>query len=208
MNSKEITVWMEKRWCDALEQQHEKPLTALVEDYLNDLIPKLPEPVYTQIKQELALEEMKWKQEQEAGRQFAVFHVIQKEKHSYLQVERKLEVLEAARLLRSYLRHGHYELLFSETVQGAEPISSALFEACVQERMENTGRVVGAFELNFDTRQFSALHIMNGWMVYQMKDVTAAAYHADRRAYLDHEKRWARFLEKLEGKELHSEKPM
>ena len=202
MNSKEIAVWLESRWCDALENQHGKPLEALVDDYLNGLIQKLPEPVYTQIKEALSQEEKQWQQEQDANRRFAVFHVIQGGKHSYLQVERKLEVLDAGRLLRSYLRHGHCGISFSETVEGAEHISPSLFDACVRERLENTGRVAGAFELNFDTEQFTALHIMNGWMTYRMKDVTAAAYHADRRAYLDAEKRWERFLEKLDGKEL------
>jgi len=208
MNSKEITVWLESRWCTALETQHEKPLEALVDDYLNGLIQKLPEPVYTQIKQELYEEEKRWQLEQEADRQFAAFHVIEKEKHSYFQVERNLGFLDAARLVRNYLRHGHCSILFSQTVQTAEHISPTQFEASVRERLENTGRISGVFELNFDTVQFSALHIMNGWMTYRMKDVTAAAYHADRKAYIQSAERWNRFLEKLEGKELKSDQPV
>ena len=208
MNSKEITVWLESRWCKALETQHGKPLEALVDDYLNNLIQQLPEPVYAQIKQELLQEEKRWQQEQEAGRRFAVFHVIEKEKHSYLQVERNLNFLDAARLVRNYLRHGRCSIFFSQTVQAAEHISPTQFDASVRERLENTGRISGAFELNFDTAQFSALHIMNGWMTYRMKDVTAAAYHADRKASIQSEQRWTRFLEKLEGKELKGDQPV
>lgn len=205
MNSKEITVWLESRWCKALETQHGKPLEVLVDDYLHDLIKKLPESVYAEIKQELLQEEKQWQLEQEVGRRFAVFHVIEKEQHSYFQVERNLEILDTARLVRKYLRHGRCSIFFSEIVQDAEPISPTHFEALIGERLENTGRICGAFELNFDTAQFSALHIMNGWMTYRMKDVTAAAYHADRKAYIQPTERWNRFLEKLEGKELKSE---
>ena len=45
----------------------------------------------------------------------------------------------------------------------------------------NTGKVTGAFELDFDKREFSAVNIMDGWKTFAMGDVSAAAYHAFRK---------------------------
>ncbi len=43
--------------------------------------------------------------------------------------------------------------------------------------MENTGKVPGVFDIDFDKREFSAVHIMDGWKTFAMDDVSAAVYH-------------------------------
>jgi len=68
--------------------------------------------------------------------------------------------------------------------------------------MENTGKVTGAFELDFDAQTMSALHIMDGWMVYPMKDVSSAVYFTDKKQNISEQECWERFLERLDGKEL------
>lgn len=40
---------------------------------------------------------------------------------------------------------------------------AASFYALTAVRMENTGKVRGVFDVNFDKCEFSAVHIMDGW---------------------------------------------
>lgn len=37
--------------------------------------------------------------------------------------------------------------------------------------METIGKVTGVFDLDFDKREFSAVHIMDGWTTWAMRDV-------------------------------------
>lgn len=76
----------------------------------------------------------------------------------------------------------------------AEEITPEAFEDMVLVRMENTGKVTGAFELDFDKREFSAVNVMDGWQTFAMGDVSKAVYQADRKAHLDSDQRWVRFL--------------
>lgn len=132
----------------------------------------------------------------------SVFHVRENGAEYYLQVDRKLEFLDAARLLRSYLRAEHGAAFFIQELHDAATISSGQFHRMAELRMENTGKVTGAFELDFKTQTVSALHIMDGWIVYPMKDVSSAAYLADKKQNISEDERWERFLDRLEGKEL------
>ena len=68
--------------------------------------------------------------------------------------------------------------------------------------MENTGKVSGVFELDFDARTLSALNIMDGWKVYAMKDVADAARQAYQEAEMSEDDRWRIFLDRLDGREL------
>lgn len=45
--------------------------------------------------------------------------------------------------------------------------------------MENTGKVRGVFDVNFDKREFSAVNIMDGWQTWAMHDVSVAVYTAE-----------------------------
>ena len=58
---------------------------------------------------------------------------------------------------------------------GGQPITAKEFGALTALRMENTGKVRGVFDVNFDKREFSAVHIMDGWRTWVMRDVSAAA---------------------------------
>lgn len=72
----------------------------------------------------------------------------------------------------------------------AEEITPEAFEDMVLVRMENTGKVTGTFELDFDKREFSAVNVMDGWQTFAMGDVSKAVYQADRKAHLDSDQRW------------------
>ena len=144
--------------------------------------------------------------EDEAARVFSAFHVKERGREEYFLVERKLELLNAARFLRRYLRQepGAVADSFADLFPKREPVTAERFDQLVSLRMENTGKVTGAFELDFDKREFSAVNIMDGWKTYAMADVSAAAYHAFRKYGLSVERQWERLLEKLDGKEITS----
>lgn len=206
MKSREICVWLDERWYDALSRHlRGKTVEDKLGDYLDQLINELvPEQEYSRISQELWQEDQQAQQELEAARKFAIFHIRESGQDRCLQVERPLEFLDAARLLRSYLRGERGASSFEQMLYQAEEISPDVFEGMVLVRMENTGKVTGAFELDFDKREFSAVSIMDGWQTFAMGNVSTAAYQADRKAHLDSDQRWARFLEALDGRQITS----
>lgn len=76
------------------------------------------------------------------------------------------------------------------------------FNTYARERRENTGRVVGAFDIDLDAGTFSALNITDGWHTFTVRDVVTAAYHADLRNGESPDERTGRLLDHLSGREL------
>ena len=205
MNSHEISLWIDERWYKALEQHlPEGSIEKSLNSYLDQLIGQLPESVRDKINREIELEDQMNLAQKEAARRFAVFHIREDGKEQYLQVERELEFLDVARLLRSYMRREHGVDSFTQRLKAPQEISAIDFRKLVQLRLENTGRVTGAFELDFDQQQLSTLNTMDGWVVFNMKDVSKAVYRADQKVQASSEERWVRFLDALSGKELTS----
>ena len=87
---------------------------------------------------------------------------------------------------------------------GGQPITAKEFGALTALRMENTGKVRGVFDVNFDKREFSAVHIMDGWRTWAMRDVSAAVYHATRSQFASSDDKWRKLLDHLSGKEITS----
>ena len=132
----------------------------------------------------------------------AVFHVTENGENVYFSVAESLELLQAAVHLRNYLSDENVDTKFVATFSRVEKITQEQFNAAATERTENTGRVTGAYELDFDARTFSALNIMDGWKVYAMQDVANAAAQAFREAEISEDDRWRVFLNRLDGQEL------
>ena len=84
------------------------------------------------------------------------------------------------------------------------PITAEEYNALTALRMENTGKVRGVFDINFDKREFSAVHIMDGWQTWAMRDVSVAAYHATRSQFASSDDQWRKLLDHLSGKEITS----
>lgn len=87
---------------------------------------------------------------------------------------------------------------------GGQPITAKEFDALTALRMENTGKVRGVFDVNFDKREFSAVHIMDGWQTWAMRDVSVAVYHATRSQFASGDDKWRKLLNHLKGKEITS----
>ena len=98
-------MWLDERWYDALDVcLKDETVEDRLGDYLDQLINELvPEQEYSRISQEIWQEDQRGQQELEAARKFAIFHIRDSGQERFLQVERPLEFLDAARLLRTYL---------------------------------------------------------------------------------------------------------
>lgn len=204
MASREIVLWLDERWYDALERHIKgESLQDKMESYLDELVNNLlPDYEYEQISKEIYEERIAQAEEREASRRFAVFHVTECGEQSFFLVDEPIEFAGAARSMRTYVRSDDSTAGFRNYYAEARDITPEEFRQYVSERMENTGRVVGAFDIDFDRGEFSALNMRDGWHTYTIRDVSTAFYHADRKSLLPSVERTARLLDYLSGREI------
>ena len=202
MASREIVLWLDERWYAALERHlRDESLQDKLEDYLDGLCNQLPSQEYERISAEIYRERMEREREREASRRFSVFRIRENgERHCCL-VDEPIDFLAAARSLRRYLRSDSaagFRICFA----AAQEISGREFSRYVQQRMENTGRVVGAFDVDLDGGTVATLDGQGYWSLYSLKDVSVASYHAERKNHEPASARLIRLMECLQGKAL------
>lgn len=208
MSSREITIFLDTRWYDALSKHLKgETLEEHLEDILDEMCNQLPLQEYERISQEIWQEEQHNQQAREAARRFAVFHVTEYGESVHFLAEENLEMLQTAVKVRSYTRKepGCPPTWFLGMFSHGERITAEQYDIYVQERLDNTGRVVGAFDIDLDNGTFDALHIMNGWQRFRIQDITTAAYYAMKKTDASLDDRWKVFLERLDGKQLVAE---
>lgn len=206
--SREIAIWIDERWYDALSKHlKDETLEEHLEDVIDEMCNRLPRQEYERISTLIWQEEQRSKEAAEAGRRFAVFHVTEHGESVHFLAEENLEMLQTAVKLRSYIRKAPEEspARFLGMFSRGERISAEQFDTYVRERMDNTGRVVGAFNIDLDKGTFDALHIMDGWQRFRVQDISTAAYYAMKKGYASWENRWKVFLDRLVGKQLTAE---
>lgn len=205
MSSREITIWVDERWYSALSKHlKDETLEEHLENVIDEMCNQLPEHEYKRITEAIWQEEQQRKQEWEADRRFAVFHVTEKGSSVHFVAEEKLDMLQAAVRLRSYIRKPPEKSSerFTGMFSRGERISREQFDAYVSERLDNTGRVTGAFDIDLDKGTFDALHIMNGWQRFRIQDITTAAFFAMKKDSAKWDERWEVFLDRLDGKQI------
>ena len=194
----DITLWIDRRWKDAIEKHlRNETLREHLEDVLDEMCNQLPEREYERISAEIYAEE-------EAARTYAAYHVVENGQEWYFKTSPGEELLDAAEKLRGYVagEKGTAPDLFIKLFADGRPITAEEYNALTAFRMENTGKVRGVFDVNFDKRLFSAVHIMDGWQTWAMRDVSVAAYHATRSQFASSDDQWRKLLEHLSGKEI------
>ena len=144
--------------------------------------------------------------EEEAARTYAAYHVVENGQEWYFKTSPGEELLVACKKLRSYVaaEKGTAPDLFIKMFTNGRLITAEEYNALTAVRMENTGKVRGVFDVNFDKREFSAVHIMDGWRTWAMRDVSAAVYHATRSQFASSDDKWRKLLDHLSGKEITS----
>ena len=139
MRGREITLWLDERWYDALSKQLKgEPLEEHLENSVDEMCNQLPHREYERISHELWAEQQAEEEAREAARRFAVFHVTENGSSDYILAEEKLELLSTARRLRSYIRKPPDEAphRFVETLLHTQRISQEEFNSYVSERLE------------------------------------------------------------------------
>ena len=203
----DITLWIDRRWKDAIEKHLKgETLQEHLEDVLDTLCNQLPEQEYKRISAEIYAEDAAEREAREAARTYAAYHVTERGQEWYFKTSPGEELLVACKKLRGYVaaEKGSAPDKFIGMFFGGQPITAKEFDALTAVCMENTGKVRGVFDVNFDKREFSAVHIMDGWQTWAMRDVSVAAYHATRSQFASSDDQWRKLLEHLSGKEITS----
>lgn len=203
----DITLWIDRRWKDAIEKHlKDETLQEHLEDVLDELCNQLPEREYERISAEIYAEDAAQRAEEEASRTYAAYHVVENGQEWYFKTSPGEELLDTAEKLRSYVtgEKGTAPEMFIRMFPNGRPITAEEYDALTALRMENTGKVCGVFDLNFDKREFSAVHIMDGWQTWAMRDVSVAVYHATRSQFASSDDQWRKLLDHLSGKEITS----
>ena len=201
----DITLWIDRRWKTAIEKHlRDETLEEHLEDVLDELCNQLPEQEYKRISAEIYAEDAARRAEEEAARTYAAYHVVENGQEWYFKTSPGEELLDTAKKLRGYLTKGNGVApdKFIGMFFGGQPITAKEFDTLTALRMENTGKVHGVFDVNFDKREFSAVHIMDGWQTWAMRDVSVAAYHATRSQFASSDDQWRKLLDHLSGKEI------
>ena len=203
----DITLWIDRRWKDAIEKHlKDETLREHLEDVLDELCNQLPEREYERISAEIYAEDAAQRAEEEASRTYAAYHVVENGQEWYFKTSPGEELLDTAEKLRGYVtgERGTAPEMFIRMFPNGRPITAEEYNALTALRMENTGKVRGVFDVNFDKREFSAVHIMDGWRTWAMRDVSAAVYHATRSQFASSDDKWRKLLDHLSGKEITS----
>ncbi len=203
----DITLWIDRRWKDAIEKHlKDETLQEHLEDVLDELCNQLPAHEYERISRAIQSEAAAQRAEEEAARTYAAYHVVENGQEWYFKTTPGEELLDAAKKLRGYVtaEKGTAPDLFIKLFADGRPITAEEYNALTALRMENTGKVRGVFDVNFDKQEFSAVHIMDGWQTWAMRDVSAAVYHATRSQFASSDDKWRKLLDHLSGKEITS----
>ena len=203
----DITLWIDRRWRDAIEKHLKgETLQEQLENVLDTLCNQLPEHEYERISRAIQSEAAAQRAEEEAARTYAAYHVTEHGQEWYFKTSPGEELLVACKKLRGYItaEKGTAPDKFIGMFFGGQPITVEEYNALTALRMENTGKVRGVFDVNFDKREFSAVHIMDGWQTWAMRDVSAAVYHATRSQFASSDDKWRKLLDHLSGKEITS----
>ena len=203
----DITLWIDRRWKNAIEKHLKgETLQEHLENVLDELCNQLPEQEYKRISAEIYAEDAAEREAREGARTYAAYHVTEHGQEWYFKTSPGEELLVACKKLRGYIaaEKGTAPDKFIGMFFGGQPITAKEFDALTAVRMENTGKIRGVFDVNFDKREFSAVHIMDGWQTWAMRDVSVAVYHATRSQFASGDDKWRKLLNHLKGKEITS----
>ena len=205
MSSKEIALWLDERWYQALSRQLGKETVEdKLNDYLNQLIGQLPERVRERISGEIREEEQQRKQALEAVQKFSAFRVTENGVTEHFRMDRPFGLLETARCVRTTLRQEPGPHPFREMFRRPESITAEEFDAMAAARSAQSCKVAAAFDINFDRMEFSTVRPFTGWATYKLNDVSTAVWYAERCGSYEWAVRQARLVEKLAGREICS----
>ncbi len=199
MNIHEIVLWVDSRWCKELESATGKAMDVLMQEQVDALIQKLPQDVRDRINEQIRQEDEQRAAEMERNRRFSVSRVTEcGETHIYLN-ERGESPFHTAQRLRRYLR-GEDQAMYPDGAALTEPE----MEQYVAEAVNGSPRVVGVYDIDLDSGEFSMLDAKEGWQTFRTKDISTAVYYATKKESADWVTKRDSFQERLDQLELLS----
>ena len=201
-----IIVWLDNRWKEAIEHHlKDETLQEYLENVLDELCNQLPEREYKRISREIWEEDRMAREEAKAARTYSVYRVVEGGEEHYFRVTPGEELPDAAQTLRRYCTSTEHSTgKFISLYLQAQPITPEEYQRMIHLRMENTGKVTGVFDLDFDKREFSAVHIMDGWTTWAMRDVIPSIHQATSPRFTTADEQLRKLLGLLDGRELTS----
>ena len=201
-----IVLWIDRRWLTAIEKHlGGETLREHLEDVLDDLCNQLPEREYARISKVIQAESAAAREREEAAQTWSAYRVLENGEEWCFKVAPGEELLNAAERLNRYLNTpADTGSKFIRLFSCGTLLTSEEYQQMIAERMENTGKVTGVFELDFDKREFSAVHIMDGWKTWAMQDVSAATEHAFLDKTLSVDEQYRILLSQLDDREITS----
>ena len=208
MNHVEVTLYFNELRLRALEDHLNFDGTTLKDelgkqfDFLYEQY--VPQEEQLAIEAEIEQIEEAENTEREARRKFGVFHVHENGSDRYFTSELFDSLLSTAYRYRLYDRGelSSNPKMFAEAFGEVEHISAAQYEELC-DRMPNDHRIKIAADFDLDAGTASACQSSdNAWWTYSLKDLSAAAYRANRGSYRSSYDRKEKFEEVLAGKEI------
>jgi hypothetical protein len=204
LKSREVILWLDERWYQALTQQLEvEKLEDKLNEYLDNLISLLPTPVYDKIIAEMREEERQMEQAIAASQKYAAFRITENCVTEQFQMKQAAGMVEAAAFVRRWLRQAE-RCPFQEILPGRENIPVEEFDRMAFACVTGDQKITGVYDVDLDTKEFSAVRPELGWITYRLKDVSTASWHSYRGGSYDRERRQFRLMEKLADREIPS----
>ena len=122
----DITLWIDRRWKDAIEKHLKgETLQEHLEDVLDTLCNQLPDQEYKRIRAEIYAEDTAEREAREAARTYAAYHVTEHGQEWYFKTSPGEELLDAAEKLRGYVtaEKGSAPDLFIKLFADGHPIT-------------------------------------------------------------------------------------
>lgn len=198
MNSREIALWVDSRWCEALESATGKTMDELMREQVDALTRTLPQGVQDRINEEIRQEDAQRESEKECARRFSISRVTECGETHICLSEKGEETFNTAQRLRRYLRgEDQGRGLYPDSA----PLTESEMECYVAEAINGSPRVVGVYDIDLDAGEFSILDVKKGWQTFRLKDVSTAVYFASKKESADWITKRDNFRERLNGLE-------
>lgn len=208
MNHVEVTLYFNELQLRALEDHLNFDGTTLKDelgkqfDFLYEQY--VPQEEQLAIEAEIEQIEAQENAEREARRRFGVFHIHENGSDRYFTSELFDSLLSTAYRYRLYDRGelSSNPKMFAEAFGEVEYISAAQYEELC-DRMPNDHRIKVAADYDLDAGTVTTCQSSdNAWWTYSLKDLSTAAYRANRGSYRSSYDRKEKFEEALAGKEI------
>ena len=180
--SVEIVLWLHEYELKALEKQLasngtdvEKRMQKMLADLYSECVPFEERQA---IQERINAEHAEAVADQMANTTWAAYHITGHGEDLYFKTSKADTLLVAAKRLRTYLtaEDNPQPVSFAAVLKDRTEITQAEYDQLLDQRLQNTGKVSGVFEMDFDRDTFSAANAMDGWHTYRIHDVSVAAY--------------------------------